>query len=377
MSKNRLAIQDFFRYYRPEDETHELAICQFCAKRRFTVKIDGTRDDRKPVTYQLFKEWFEAETPKRGDVVTIPEDGIIGIFEMTGVNQSVSLFVSFRDGKLKSKPECYHYLSLKLANEDEILQLQRAFNENRLAWNGWRSKVKPAEKLIENVQYQISVLGRKIGYGVFREIDAERRIVMYCVKLEEQPIRYSLKEVIGPLSDYQLEKINVGQRENLSAELAKAGMIWNGFFKRIEPIDYQLSPGLEYYYLNEYWEICKAREQGKPRSLKCFNHGNYFREKQEVEILELYLKKQHSNYSFEPAKGEVYYYLKECWKVCKSENKGKSKDIKRIAKGNSFPSEKSAIEFSLLLQQKRNEIFVQYTFLPVRQYRSHRKKKHL
>lgn len=370
-------IQDFFRCYRPEDETHELAICQFCAKRRFTVKIDGTRDDRKPVTYQLFKEWFETETPKRGDVVVIPEKGVTGIFEMTGVNQSVCLFVSFRDGKLNPKPECYHYVSLRLADEEEVLQLQRAFNENRLAWNGWRSKVKPSEELLENVQYQISVLGRKIGYGVFREIDAEGRIVMYCVKPEGQPVRYSLREVIGPVSDYQLEKINVGQRENLSVELAKAGMVWNGFFKRIEPIGYQLSPGFEYYYLNEYWEVCKAREQGKPRSLKCFNQGNYFREKPEVELLESYLKKQRSNYSFEPVKGGIYYYLKECWKVCKGENKGKSKDMKRIAGGNSFPSEESAMELSILLQQKRNELFAQYAVYPMKRHNSRGKKKRL
>lgn len=367
MSKNRLMIQDFFRCYRPEDETHELAIYQFCAKRRFTLKIDGTPDERKPVTYQLFKKWFEDEVPDRGDVIVLPEEGIIGIIKMVGVNHTVGLFVSFQNGKLNTEPECYHYTSLRLAKEEEVLQLQRAFNENGFAWNGWRSKVKQREEPVENVQYQISVLGQKVGYGVFREIDAEDRIVMYCVKPEGQPVRYSLREVIGPVSDYQLEKINVCQRENLSEELSKAGMFWNGFFKRMEPIGYQLAPGLSYYYLNEFWEICRAPEQGKAKSLKYYNHGNYFRERKEIETLRMYLQEELSNHSFMRTEGKEYYYLKEFWKVCKTEDKGKPKDMKRAAKKNYFTSEKEALKVCCLLQERRNELFAQYSLpLPKR-----------
>ncbi len=39
MSKSKSAIHDFFRCYRPKNETHELAIAQFCAQRRFVVSI--------------------------------------------------------------------------------------------------------------------------------------------------------------------------------------------------------------------------------------------------------------------------------------------------------------------------------------------------
>lgn len=364
MSKSRLAIQYFFRYYRPEDETHELAICQFCAKRRFTVHIDGSWDNRKPVTYKLFREWFETETPNRGDVVVLPEEGITGIAEMTGVDQHIRLYVSFQDGKLDTEPKCYRYTSLRRADSAEIQQLQRYFNQNNLVWNDWRSKVKPRETAVENVQYQISVLGRNVGYGVFREIDQEGQIVMYCVKLEGQPVRYSLREVVGPEMDYQLEKINVCQREQLVEELSSAGMLWNGFFKRIEPVGYQLPTGSDYYYLNEFWEICKAKEQGKLRNLKYFNQGNYFREWDEIEDLLKYLQIQLSNYSFERIEGKEYYYLKEFWKVYKAEDKGKSRDIKRAGNRNYFSTEKEAREVVALLQQKRNELFTRSAVLP-------------
>lgn len=72
-------------------------------------------------------------------------------------------------------------------------------------------------------------IGSEIGYGVFREIDAKGRIVMYCMKLEDGPVRYSLREVVGPAEDYQLEPINVGQREELAKELERPVSFGTGF----------------------------------------------------------------------------------------------------------------------------------------------------
>ena len=86
MSKSKSAIHDFFRCYRPKNETHELAIAQFCAQRRFVVSIDATPDKRLPVTYEEFRQWFETDTPRRGDVVNLVGQGISGIVETVGVN---------------------------------------------------------------------------------------------------------------------------------------------------------------------------------------------------------------------------------------------------------------------------------------------------
>lgn len=359
MNKNKVAIVNFFRYYRPENETHELAICQFCAKRHFSLTINGNEDGRFPVTYEEFKQWFEGEAPERGDVVVLPDQGVTGIVELSGIEQRVRLYASLHDGELCTESKEYDYKVLCQAQEEDRLKLQHAFYERGLSWNPWRSKIKPREIPVENVQYQISLLDRKIGYGVFREIDAEGRVVMYCVKLEGEPIRYSLHEVIGFEKDYQLDKINVCQRGKLAEELADAGVLWNGFFKRIEPINY-VSSGSEYYYLNEFWEIYKGREQGKPRNVKYFNQGNYFREKKSIESLRSHLLEWLKDYVPQRTEGKEYYYLKEFWKVCKTLDKGRSKDLKRAKYKNYFHTEEEALETISLLQEKRNEQLSQY-----------------
>lgn len=354
MSKNRAAINLFFRYYRPENETHKLAIEQFCVQRHFVIFIDNTSDTRETITYDLFRQWFDTETPQCGEIVTLAKEGISGILETTGINHTVRLYVSLEDNTLNTVPASFHYTMLESADEATVLRLQRALYEHGVIWNQWYNKIKPRKTPKENTQYQINVLGRKIGYGVFREIDEQKRIVMYCMKLEGEPVHYSLREVLGAESDYQLESINVGQREELSKELEQAGVLWNGFYKRIEPINYLVPIGKEYYYLNEFWEICKAIEQGKSRGIKYFNHGNYSRNKKTLEEIRRYLFDELGIGPVNRFEGTVYYYLKEFWKVCKTMDKGRKRDIKRAKCGNRFETEKEALRVVALLQQKRN-----------------------
>lgn len=360
MSKSKSAIHDFFRCYRPKNETHELAIAQFCAQRRFVVSIDATPDKRLPVTYEEFRQWFETDTPQRGDVVNLVGQGISGIVETVGVNQSVCLYVSIRGDELNAASGCFDYTSLEIADKETVLRLQRALYREGLVWNRWRNRLRPREIPKENVQYQISVLGRKIGYGVFREIDAEGRIVMYCMKPEDGPVRYSLREVVGPAEDYQLEPINVGQREELAKELEKAGVLWNGFYKRIEPVNYLAPARKGYYYLDEFWEVCRTIEQGKTKGAKYFNNGNYSRYREPMEELRRYLLNELGVGAVSRSEETVYYYLKEFWKVCKTTDKGRRRDIKRAKAGNYSTDEESIKELALRLQEKRKEQLSRY-----------------
>lgn len=360
MSKSKAEIHDFFRCYRPKNETHELAIAQFCAQRRFMVSICAASDERLPVTYEQFRRWFDTQTPRRGDVVTLTGEGVSGIVETVGVDHCVCLYVSIQGDKLNATSGCFNYTSLEIADEETVIRLQRALYRHKLVWNRWRNRIKPRETPKENVQYQISVLGRKVGYGVFREIDEEGRIVMYCIKPENGPVRYSLREVIGPVADYQLEPINVGQREVLAKELEAAGVVWNGFYKRIEPVGYQVQVGKGYYYLNEFWEVCRSIEQGKPKSAKYFNSGNYARHREPMEELRKYLLNELGVGSVSRSEEAVYYYLKEFWKVCKTTDKGRRRDIKRANTGNYFSDEESIRELALLLQDKRKEQLARY-----------------
>ena len=60
------------------------------------------------------------------------------------------------------------------------------------------------------------------------------------------------------------------------------------------------------------------------------------------------------------SKESVYYYLKEFWKVCRTTDKGRRRDIKRAKSGNYSTDEASIRELALRLQEKRKEQLSRY-----------------
>ncbi|MCM1302206.1 MAG: hypothetical protein NC226_10875, partial [Bacteroides cellulosilyticus] len=88
------------------------------------VAIDGTPDKRFPVTYDQFRQWFETDTPRRGDVVILPAEGVSGIVETVGVDNTVCLYISLTGETLNPTSGCFRYTTLEAADEATILRLQ-------------------------------------------------------------------------------------------------------------------------------------------------------------------------------------------------------------------------------------------------------------
>lgn len=276
MSKNRKSVQTFLGSFRPADETHEKAIGYFCLQKRLSVQINPKGgEQRHPVTYEQFKAWFEAELPGQGDVISFPDKGIIGIVDTTGID-SLDLSLSLKDGKLET-----HLLSVpsgdyREATPEECHLLQQALNREGLAWNRRFNKIIKRKVPVNNQRVQISLLGKKVGYGVFREIDNKGMIVMYILKRPGKAVRYSLYEVVGPAEDYQLDQINVSQSKEFISSMKNEGKTWNGFLRRVEPIDFRVGAGKNYWYISEEWEVRVTVESNRPKDQKRFKGGNYF-----------------------------------------------------------------------------------------------------
>lgn len=373
MNKTKQHIQDFFRHYRPENDTHRLAILQFCTQQRIAFAFAEGTDERQPVTLEAFRAWFEHYTPQRRDVITL-SDGTVGIVDMAGLD-NVRLYVSLSQGVLTTEPHLFSAASMRPASKEETLALQHALYGKGLAWNDRRCTVSPRIVPEENIRYKISVLGRKVGYGIFREIDKEGRLVMYCVKLEEGSLRCSMREVLGPASDYQLEPLYAKLREELTGELMQAGWHWNGINRRMEPVSYRVEAGQEYYYLNDVWSIGKAVYRNNKQHQRFYTQGNYFRELGEVVAFRNWIQEALKGYTVSRRGGAVYYYLKRNWGVYKETDQDRNKDQKRAFAKNYFPSKDRAEEFFARMQQQRTLSLFEYWSKPKKRRYTVRKEK--
>lgn len=271
--KNKQQVSDFLAKVRCKDQQTELDIKKFLKQNKIRAKF--SQNEHYPIIdYESFIKWYNAKVPEKGDIISL-ETGLTGIFNDVSY-QDFILSVSYDGVNLNPLPVSVPICKYKYLDKNELLKFQRVFSEKGIAWSNVKGIVKRLE-LQNNIYYRISRLGICLGAGVFREINDKGEVVFYCVKMNNKPVRFSLYEVIGKEDDFQFELMNNKDRDIFAKELQSVNRLYNGYLKRIEPLHLRAEKARKYYYINDIWEIVKVEDKYKPKDLRRFNRGNYFR----------------------------------------------------------------------------------------------------
>lgn len=295
--KKKNQIIAFLETVKAQDEVHEMAIRGYC-KSVLGIQVDfcvGDENSNLPeISLNEFKNWLQEDTFCRGMVIYSTRDNLVGIIGTTNypaVTVSISLD---QTGKLVEEPIILDQKDCRKATSKEKLELQHKLNDLKLGWNRRRHTLTKLDfTLKDNQQIRLSLLGHKLGLGVFKEVDKNGQLVMYCVKLEDEPIaRYSKHEVVGPVEDFQIEPISTYERRIFVEELKKCGVAWNGHLKTIDYVRIRVVTGGTYYYVNDFFEVAPAVDNYRSRDTKRWKAGNYFTRK---DCAEKFLKKLRAN----------------------------------------------------------------------------------
>lgn len=250
---------------------------KYCSKMGINVSYYDSGTPCAYISFGAFKHWVESGLPRVGDVIVFEHHCTIGI--VSSINEKmIHLGVALlgEDGLVVSGVE-RSAIDFRYATEEEILKLHQFLALKGFTWNLWRnkfvkSKFSPRPNLF--VRFR-SYVDDDCGVGVFREINSEGQLVMYCVVRKEQ-VRYSLYEVIGDINRYQLTSANKMDIAELKNELGKVGKIWNGYYNRIEPFSLFIDYGEKYYYINDKGEIKCATKNDSSAYRKRLACGNHF-----------------------------------------------------------------------------------------------------
>ncbi|MDR2085785.1 MAG: hypothetical protein LBP72_01285 [Dysgonamonadaceae bacterium] len=260
-----------------------LAIESYLARQGIYIKFSPEQDsDTDGIRFEEFVAWFEEKIPEKGDTIVLLDSHTIGVVQAVGLD-SITLGVGLSGTDFTASPLVVPKSAFRPAEREEMFRLQRELNRHNLCWNSFCNKVTGKLDPVNNLQLRVSLLGKRVALGAFREINEKGEIVMYCVKENDRPVRYSLYEAVGPASDYQLEAVNTVERKTLADELEKAGKVWNGHAKRIEPIHLRSKRGEVYYHIDDYWTVVATRDDFKPKDRKRLHSGNYFRSQEEAQ----------------------------------------------------------------------------------------------
>lgn len=260
---------------------------------RFNNK-DKTLPD---LTYDHFIRWFNSKQPRKGDLVYFPGQGICGI--VNGLMYTGIILAAYiKEGVFSTEPRVVEYSEYKKMNTQQSIGLQNAFYDNHIAWNKRDSKIVSCLELKENMQVRITRLGNQLGAGVFKETDMSGNAIFYCLMYNGSSPKYSMSENIGKIRDFQLEYLPSDERLAFKQELENHGIVWNGYKKRVEPVNYRIK-GQRYYYISGNWNIREVVDKGSRTDNQRYARGNYFPRESNAALFLKMMEKRRTDFFIE------------------------------------------------------------------------------
>lgn len=340
--KSKKEVATFLQSLNPLDTIDELAIEGYCRRMGYNINFVPKPENTQNITFKDFKEWFENDLATKNDVIVL-SCGTIGVVKKTTFNKIIlgaylTTNGDFSQSQIEVKTDAF-----RLANQNEKINLQQAFNKQNIAWNRFKSKI--VNRLIpsHNQQIRFTILGDKIGIGVIREIKKNGDVILYCYLKINGNVNYSLYENIGKQEFIQLEVPSFPERRLFAEELAKIGKVWNGKLKRIEPINYRAEPGQTFTFINMFWEIEVSSEQRRQKNQILFKSSNYFRVRENCEKMIDFFRSERKKHPIQNrcTQGSIYYFINENWEIQETVDNNKPKDSKLHATGNYFADTKT------------------------------------
>ena len=285
--KNKAQFLSFVETIKPRRKTDEKKIVEYCLLKGIPVSFIKDGSNRTLITFDEFIAWAESDTPGVGSIITYETSYsvTIGIISATSPEEIIlGVTLIGGDGLITSKLSRPN-AGYRDATEEEILRIHHALTNKGFSWNLWRNNFVRSLYIPRKNQFVRfrSYIGKHYGIGVFKEFNDSGNIVMYCLKENDEPVRYSLNEIIGKKEHYQIAPANKSDILLLKEELSLVGKIWNGFHTRIQPINFICDEGQEYCYINDKGKIQWDHNNGSLAYRERVAFGNIFVTAQQAE----------------------------------------------------------------------------------------------
>ena len=357
--KSEAGIRAYLDTIWPKREIDELAIRQYLGQRNISCNFaDSYNAGVQIVTFDDVKSWIQADLPCDRDVLCLP-DGSIGIVRKADINSLSFYALLSSGGEVAFDVSITGSVSFTPAKKEQMTLLQRSLSSRKLQWQKRKRTVIPKCVPENNQAVRLTQLGEIVGFGIFKEIDSDGNIVMYCYQEKGHPIRYSLNEPVGPLANYQLEFVSKSERGKIDLSLAVSGLIWNGRTRSIEPLNKRVNRDSNYYYLNSFFEAAPAPEKGRKRDTARLRGWNYFRSYKTALEFSCQITEKLSEIERPQVKrGDSYYYLDQYFAVKRVTFNLKPRDRSRMKAGNCFISKEEVEKFRQWLVETRKHFFI-------------------
>ncbi len=282
--KRRTQILSLLSNRKPATETDKKEILSHCRDKRMHVYFHRDCDSFEPITYDQFLQWCKLRHYSVEDVIT-DKDGTIYLITDFEAGESVSGAYLNPVGKLCTGPVPVPVINgRRKSTGQEKTELQRAMNKAGFIWSPFKKKLMASTPPDKNYFITIWVIADLVGMGIFKEVDKNGDLVLYCYTDGGSELKYKEPFVMGPIIDYAIREAGPRERSDIIRKLHNVNLLWHGKLKRFEPLNLRRRPGDVYFYVNSRGRVVTSKESGRRVDDERFNFGNYFHSPNEAVI---------------------------------------------------------------------------------------------
>lgn len=284
--KKKKDLSAIIKTINPKSASDKDKIMELCTEIDKNISFPKGANNGHIVIFKDFKYWIKNKFPKIGDTIFYEQSQTLGIIDSINENDiHLGVAILGQDGLVTSgvdRPK----IGFRYATEDEILTIHKHLARKGFTWNIWRNSFAkcifyPRQNMF--VRFK-SYVNDDHGIGVFNTINSDGELIMFCaINGTEAKARYSLSEIIGPAERYQVGMAHRNDIAKLKSALADAGKTWNGIYNRIEPLNFHIDNGQDYYYINDRNEIVSAKKNESKAYKQRLSCGNYYIDRSQAE----------------------------------------------------------------------------------------------
>ena len=211
---------------KPATDTDKKEILSYCRDKRMHVYFHRDNESFEPITYDEFLRWYELQHYAVEEVVR-DKDGTI--YLVTGFESGESISGAYLNhyGEFIADPVALPVArSHKKGTDEDKIELQRAMNKAGYIWNPYKKTLTPNALPDMNDYITLWVLAEQVGMGIYKEVDDNGDLVLYCYADAKGNLKLDDHYILGPVIDYAVRLARPIDRSEVIGKLHDINLCW-------------------------------------------------------------------------------------------------------------------------------------------------------
>jgi len=242
-------------------------VLDFCRKQYGGGHIHRPKHGKIKISFADFLMWHN-HMFGQGDIVTY--GNIVGIVGKCTPSECFLAAYTGLNEELIQKDFPVFQHKLKLATKEQNSGFNKLMSDEGVYYSVRLGQM-VGVYVPEDGEFVLIKTNRKQISGIFNRVEDKSFVFYYVENYDDEIVPVTMK-----ISDCSLERLSQAKSLEMLAEFSYMGVMWDARNKQFLDVPKRATNGGKYWYINDKFYVCQAKDVYTPVHKERYNNGNYF-----------------------------------------------------------------------------------------------------